>query len=463
MKTISLTKEHIKYLKTINDINEKKTIIQDYFTKECIKSKFGAIIAGTGIGKTYLGVKLIKKYRRNYQDKVIVIVPTEPLQLNWQSQLTGIPNIEVYIVNTAAKLNLSCGLLIVDEFHTCSSEDQTSFNKVYDIERIFTLLLSATVEEKHLNFAESKGLNLICKLTETQAKDLELTPKSIIYQVPLEFTAKEKFEYSSIQDQVESIGKNLSFLNQGNRIFVSLLQMLEPKYQSNISDWAMKYLNTQAILEKHKKKEIVASDLNNEDIFKDYSNFSKKARSYIYTYASLMRKRNSMFNNAQNKTIALKKLLDQLGQSFIFFNSIKSLEEHKHLNILPYHSKCTEEQKQKNMLKFLSDSKYHLGSVKSLGLGFDLATECKNLNLPFKDIETVINFGFNSSKIDAQQKSGRNSRINLENLEKVAKTYNLYIEDYKIQDNIYESQEKKWLQKATSGFNNKQILDLSDL
>jgi hypothetical protein len=77
-------------------------------------------------------------------------------------------------------------------------------------------------------------------------------------------------------------------------------------------------------------------------------------------------------------------------------------------------------------------------------------------------VSLAINVGGNSSKIDFNQKQGRSSRLDINNLDKVAKTYNLYIEDFELDTKKFTSQDKIWLKKATAGVLT-QIKDLNEI
>jgi superfamily II DNA or RNA helicase len=81
----------------------------------------GTCLYPTGYGKTRVAMNVITRIliqKPNY--RAIVIVPTDNLKDQWTKELITrelIQNVDVYIVNTAIKRELSCDLLIVDEVH----------------------------------------------------------------------------------------------------------------------------------------------------------------------------------------------------------------------------------------------------------------------------------------------------------------------------------------------------------
>ena len=77
--------------------------------KECLKAWInnkckGSIVATTGFGKTRVGLMASKLLCQKFPNtKIIVVVPTDPLQKQWQTQLfeMGLSGqAEVIIINT---------------------------------------------------------------------------------------------------------------------------------------------------------------------------------------------------------------------------------------------------------------------------------------------------------------------------------------------------------------------------
>jgi hypothetical protein len=110
----------------------------------------------------------------------------------------------------------------------------------------------------------------------------------------------------------------------------------------------------------------------------------------------------------------------------------------------------SKKQKEASMVSFLKDDK-SIASVKGLIYGFDLESEAERLGLEHKDVYLAISASYNSSGIIGEQSRGRVSRTDLANREKISKTYYLYVEDFKLGNDTFRSQEKVWLLKLLLG------------
>jgi len=95
--------------------------------KKWIANKGNAsIVAGTGFGKTYVALKIIKLLKEKKPDlNTLVVVPTEALKNQWISELDkfGLTfNTDVQVMMGASKRKYKCDLLIIDEAHRINSE-----------------------------------------------------------------------------------------------------------------------------------------------------------------------------------------------------------------------------------------------------------------------------------------------------------------------------------------------------
>ena len=102
----------------------------------------------TGVGKTRAGLIAIERFRKkNPNQYIVIIVPTEYLKGQWVSQLDTrgyIFNIEVKIINSAIKNPFFCNFLILDEVHAYAAE---SFYTIFEVCKPQMILgLTATFE-----------------------------------------------------------------------------------------------------------------------------------------------------------------------------------------------------------------------------------------------------------------------------------------------------------------------------
>ena len=86
-----------------------------------IKTKgHGTIVAGTGVGKTYIAIKAIQRMRKRYPElNVLVLVPTSALKAQWIEKLTEndvLEHTSVQVMMGASQRKNTCELLIIDKF-----------------------------------------------------------------------------------------------------------------------------------------------------------------------------------------------------------------------------------------------------------------------------------------------------------------------------------------------------------
>lgn len=96
----------------------------------------GTVQAATGFGKTFVALKIIKKLVEAKPDiSVIIVVPTITLKEQWEDGLKCfevLSQCEVFVINTAAKYEYSCDLLVVDECHRAAAPTlQSIFEQIH--------------------------------------------------------------------------------------------------------------------------------------------------------------------------------------------------------------------------------------------------------------------------------------------------------------------------------------------
>lgn len=122
---------------------------QDECVKKWLQNKGKAtIVAATGVGKTIIAMKCMKKVLSKYPTmRILVVVPTELLKHQWDSELDawGLGfNTEVQVMMGASKRNYQCDMLVIDEAHRINSEVIANIFKVVQYKLI--LGLTATFE-----------------------------------------------------------------------------------------------------------------------------------------------------------------------------------------------------------------------------------------------------------------------------------------------------------------------------
>lgn len=125
------------------DRNERQNLGINKWVKSGCR---GTLQWATGVGKTRAGIKSIKLFlTKNKGKKVVVVVPTEYLKIQWMTELNKnklINDVTVEIINTAIKVNSKIDFIILDEAHRIPSN---TFFQVFTARKPSIVLgLSAT-------------------------------------------------------------------------------------------------------------------------------------------------------------------------------------------------------------------------------------------------------------------------------------------------------------------------------
>lgn len=126
----------------------------------------GTFAWATGTGKTRAAIMAIKSFlSKNSGKKILVVVPTDQLKVQWAFELDKfgiIQHVKVEIINSTVKYNENIDLLVLDEVHRYASE---SFSSIFRVKRPKLILgLSATftrLDGKH------KFLEIYCPVIDT--------------------------------------------------------------------------------------------------------------------------------------------------------------------------------------------------------------------------------------------------------------------------------------------------------
>ena len=193
------------------NINDKKDLIQREILNIWWKNKCrGTIEAATGFGKSRLGVLACSYFAKlfNYSFKILIIVPTEALKFEWESEFNKWKEskvfnkcIDVQCINTARKYkNKKYDLVICDEIHNyIRGKVNVKFfsNNKYD--RI--LGLSATIEDNLVEY-----LNIVSPICYTldlyQAVELGLVSEFTMYNIPVKLNASERKLYDELSSKI---------------------------------------------------------------------------------------------------------------------------------------------------------------------------------------------------------------------------------------------------------------------
>ena len=98
------------------DRNERQNLgVKKWISSGCR----GSLVWATGTGKTIAAIKAIKLFlTKNKDKKIVVVVPTEYLKIQWMQELAKFGlfhDVQVEIINSAIKINEKIDFLILDK------------------------------------------------------------------------------------------------------------------------------------------------------------------------------------------------------------------------------------------------------------------------------------------------------------------------------------------------------------
>ena len=179
-----------------NKLKRQKQVISKW---KAHKAK-GTLEAVTGFGKTFVAILVIQEMNLNKPERTArVIVPTNYLRKQWEGLINEfkLKNVEVLVINTAVKQNITCDLLILDEVHNYVSRTFKTIFRV--IKYKFILGLTATMER-----ADNRHILLesYCPIIDTINMDEALRHKYVsdfrVFNLGITMNKADAAEYKRI-------------------------------------------------------------------------------------------------------------------------------------------------------------------------------------------------------------------------------------------------------------------------
>lgn len=443
-------------------------------------AKAGIVQWATGVGKTFLAVMVIKDMNDRHPDRTtIVVVPTMKLKDDWTGywsknkdgtktwikghiEIHSLKQISIFVINTyTSYTSWTCDLLVIDEIHHALSLESKFFSTVIAITKYrFGLGLTATLNEKQIELAESLGWNIVDTITDIEAEREGFITNSITYNLAIKLSEADmkfnndinenfKYYFGKFNFEFElmracSIGDNAKLpVRLNNKTYLGTKTGREwREYAGRKKGWDGSYNHT-------------------------YSpeSMMKYAAQGMYT----MGKRKTVWQNIPSKFYYIKQLVEKFSYlKTIVFSETSDFAD-KVVDLFPekavaYHSNLVTiaikgsdivkepKVKDKPLLKasgyvikgktvlkkeaiekFIdSESNINvLSAVRALDEGMDIPK-----------IEFLIKAAYNSTVKQGVQRDGRGKRIDYDNLDKKTLIVNLYCPD---------TPEEKWLRAAQSG------------
>ncbi|GAB3975549.1 hypothetical protein GCM10028806_33360 [Spirosoma terrae] len=443
MNVKSLSPEQIRELAAISDVNKRKDGYQKLVVDFAARVRYLAVTMFTRGGKTVLTRRLVERYRAVQPNRLItVIVPTRKLKDDWETELAGIPNVEVWVIHTyvgtsgkiLSEEHYQSGVLIVDEAHWVTGEYSMYYSTVlskstYD----FCLLLSATLNEEQLTFLEKHGIQHRFDLPLKTGYLLGVVPPYETINLAVPLTPSEEINYIKAQEEYNQHTKFFEQYSERGAAYLAATCMAGKRITKfddrtmSGNEWADEVANYLSL------NELVPDPITGGQVI-----------GVSFKWNAAMRSRNSVLYNAQRKSRFARGLLNRLGHQriLVFCSSIHQLEEIvKHDPLAQgYHSKLTKKQKKDALDRFYGGQFPHLISCKALNEGFTV-----------HDVQWGINLSISSQSRELIQKIGRLLAYNPDQPDKQARMINLYVPDFTYKGVEYRSQEAVWLKKAQQG------------
>lgn len=362
-----------------------------------IKNKCrGTFEFATGFGKTFTAIKCIKSIVDKYpQFRVLVVVPTDNLKLQWISRLDDNQlslNTEVQVVNTVIKHNWKCTILVIDEAHRYAS---TTFQEIFNkVEYKYILGLTATFERldgKHEIIA--KYCPVIDKVSTEEALINGWLSKFKEYQVIIE---------------VDDIDKYKAY----NKEFTEHFEFFNYDF-----DLAMSMLGKYGFINRAKYRDELCSSLNTNDssFEKTRKEIFKNITYHAVGFIRAIQNRKSFIYNHPKKIEIARKIIEARKDSKIitFSNNVKMAESIGYGSV--YTGKTGTKKKNRITLEEFNDcTSGVINSCAKLNEGADI-----------KGLSVAIILGLDSSETKSVQRRGRAIR---KEDNKVAEIFNIVID-----------------------------------
>ena len=338
-----------------------------------IKNKCkGVLVCPTGFGKTFTALKCIKTViTKRPGSRVLIIVPTDVLQRQWEQELVKwdlIFNCEVSIINTTIKHNWTCDMLVLDEIHKYAA---SSFKQVFEKVK-YKMVLGLTATYERLDGKEElikKYCPVIDKISLQEALFNNWVSKYKEYLVLIDV------------DDIE-VYKNL------NKEFTSHFEFFNFDF-----DLAMKMIGKDGYKYRLAYRDrLIPSDASIET----KSEMFKAITIHAMGFMRAMQQRKAFINNHPKKIEIARQILQARPNSKIitFSNNIKMAESIGGGEV--FSGKTSKKKGRTTMETFNLKPIGVLHTVKKVIEGLDV-----------KGLSVAINLGLDSSEIKAIQKLGR--------------------------------------------------------
>lgn len=432
---MQLSNKEIKQLRSISDVNSKKSAVQQKIIDIWWKTKIGLVESFTGSGKSVLISKLIQRINKEYPEyNIIIISPTSKLESDFNDRITeyGLKNTTSTTIMSYAKLvkennKVDVDVLLIDEAHRVANITSELYSEIIpNTNYKFLFACSATFEYNHLKYFQENNIPLIFKFPISDGFKLSIVPENIVHCIGVKLTDKEKLEYIKLQKEYDSY---ISFFSQYDvnspiSAIMSVTQKKGKKY---------KYDGHYVTSTEHAKR--IADKLEVRE---------GSVVGVGMKWLSCVNRRSTLLNNCENLTKGALYILKNIikERALVFCSSI---ENSKYLQKQLENSKCYNSSVAKKTLErtlqaFENNEFQYLLTVKGLDEGYDLP-----------ELRFGLQYSYSSKKVQLRQRTGRTNRYDANNIDKVSHFFCLYVDDFEYEEKQFLSPQLKWLKNSLKG------------
>lgn len=360
----------------------------------------GTLEYATGVGKTRTAIKAINRFlARNPGKRVMIVVPTEPLQRQWTlvlAEFNVFTNSTVEIINTVVKHEWECDLLIIDEIHMMAAD---TFGRIFTKVKYGMILgLTATMERldgKHVYIQQY--CPIVDRISIIEATENKWLSPYKEYKVILEVDLEE---YQEINNEFYN---HFAFFNYD-------------------FDTAMKCAGSDGWKARNEYADKMCTDKNK------IKEMRKIVTAHAFGFMSSMSKRKAFIHNHPKKIEIANYILEHrpMSKAITFSPTIKVAEKIKYGYVC--HSKQTKAKRAMTLEEFNKVEQGVINTSKALDVGADI----QGLNLAIILCNT-------SSKTQKTQRIGRAIRFAPN---KESEVFTLVLKG---------TVEEEWFRKSTEG------------
>lgn len=381
--------------------NLSRTERQEQGVQRWVDNKLcGTLNWATGVGKTRGGLMAISRFlKKNPTKSVIVVVPSEPIQRQWNQELIDWNLFQQCSVKTMSDTSVnkySCTLLVIDEIHKVGAP--TLLNIFKNVQYIVILGLTATFERLD---GKDEIISKKCPIVDTISVEEAIENKWLA-------------DYREYEVLIEP--EDIDVYKEVNKEFYEHFSFFN--YDFNLAMKCATDWKRRSELAKERCKEDQSEDFKtvNKQILVHAMGFSRTLQArkkYIYNHPKKIELTNLILENRQDK------------KCITFSATIAMAEKIKYGAV--YSGKDSAKKGRMSLQEFVQQDGGVLNTVMKLNEGF---------NCP--DISVSVILGFNSSSTTKKQRVGRVIR---QKEGKVAEVFTLVLKG---------TVEEEWFRKSTN-------------